>query len=109
MMLPSIKITQKASSTTATTASQRGTRWFCSIRTGGASMKLKMQASAMGRSTSRARYKVATTMTAISMELSVDDDEFTADPPSTMRRAAERKLLQNRIAVLLAPLRRFHA
>src|SRR6185437_13757210 len=84
MMLPSIKKTKKARSTTAATASPRGTLWFWSIRTGGASMKLRMQASAMGSSTSRAKYRVATTMTDISMALSVEDDELTADPPMTL-------------------------
>jgi hypothetical protein len=45
-------------------------------------MKLKIQASAMGISTSCAKYKVATMTTAISMALSVEDDELTADPPT---------------------------
>src|SRR6516165_1159305 len=81
MKLPSMKIAKKASSTTAATASPRGTRRFCSIRTGGASMKLKMQASAIGSSTSRASDKVATMITVISMALSVEDDGLTADPP----------------------------
>src|SRR5215475_750879 len=82
MMLPSIKITKKASSTTAATATPRGILWFCNARTGGASMKLRMHASAMGSSTSRAKYNVATTITPISMALSVEDDELTAEPPT---------------------------
>jgi hypothetical protein len=45
-------------------------------------MKLKMQASEMGSSTSRAKYNVATMITAISMALSVEDDGLTADPPT---------------------------
>ena len=46
-------------------------------------MKLKTHASAMGSRTSRARYKVATMITVINMALSVEDDELTADPPTS--------------------------
>ena len=62
------------------TASERGNRNRCSARTGGASMKLRMPASASGISTSRAKYMIATTITPISNAFSVDDVEFTFPP-----------------------------
>ena len=46
----------------------------------GASMKLRMPASASGISTSRAKYMIATTITPISNAFSVDDVEFTFPP-----------------------------
>src|SRR5215472_3778429 len=84
MTPPRAKIAPNTTRTTTRTADQRGTcsphgtRRFCRIRTGGSSMKLRIQARAIGIKTSRARYKIATTITEIKMVLSVDDDEFTA-------------------------------
>jgi hypothetical protein len=63
------------------TAAPRGNRRFCSIRTGGASMKLKIPASATGMRTSRAKYKMAMTITKMIRALTIDEDDFIGDPP----------------------------
>jgi hypothetical protein len=44
-------------------------------------MKLRMQASATGMRTSRAKYKVAMTITKMIRVLTIDEDDFIADPP----------------------------
>jgi hypothetical protein len=84
MTVPSAKIAAKANRTTETTASPRGKRRCCSIRTCGASIKLRMPASVTGSKTSRARNKLATTITKISRVsrgLSNDEYEFMYHTP----------------------------
>ena len=56
-----------AASTTTMTASVRGIRQACRIRTSGASAKLKSSASAIGTRTSRPKYSAETIATVNSM------------------------------------------